>query len=137
MRISDWSSDVCSSDLPAPEAPAEGSVEQMDHGNMQGMDMEPEASSCPPEHAAMGHCTPEAEAPDKGASDMDAMDHGAPQPSDPDCPPEHAKMGHCTPKGGSADPMAGMEDLVTTSRSEEHTSELQALLGISYAVLDW
>src|SRR3546814_7340588 len=32
---------------PAPEAPAEGSVEQMDHGNMQGMDMEPEASSCP------------------------------------------------------------------------------------------
>src|SRR3546814_11101683 len=35
---------------PAPVAPAEGSVEQMDHGNMQGMDMEPEASSCPPEH---------------------------------------------------------------------------------------
>src|SRR3546814_10440373 len=86
---------------PAPEAPAEGSMEQMDHGNMQGMDMEPEASSCPPEHAAMGHCTPEAEAPNKGASDMGAMDHGAPQPSD---------------------------------RSEEHTSELQSLMRISYAV---
>ncbi|HET6525480.1 MULTISPECIES: copper resistance protein B [unclassified Sphingopyxis] len=100
---------------PAPEAPAEGSMEQMDHGNMQGMDMEPEASSCPPEHAAMGHCTPEAEAPDKGASDMGAMDHGAPQPSDPDCPPEHAKMGHCTPKGGYADPVAGMEGMATTT----------------------
>src|SRR3546814_16281412 len=43
---------------PAPEAPAEGSVEQMHHGNMQGMDLEPEASTCPPEHAAKGHCTP-------------------------------------------------------------------------------
>src|SRR3546814_17337099 len=63
---------------PAPEAPAEGSVEQMDHGNMQGMDMEPEASSCPPEHAAKGHCTPEAEAKDKSASDMDASAHCAP-----------------------------------------------------------
>src|SRR3546814_3950080 len=112
----------------------------------------------------MGHCTPEAEAPNKGASDMGAMDHGAPQPSDPDCPPEHAKMGHCTPKGGSADAMAGMEGMATTSsasgtdlppgdatapappgdwyadriypqaRSEEHTSELQSLMRISYAV---
>jgi copper resistance protein B len=85
---------------PAPEARAEGSMEQMDHGSMQGMDMEPKTSTCPPEHAAMGHCTPEAEASDKGASDMDAMDHGTAAPSDPDCPPEHAKMGHCTPKGG-------------------------------------
>src|SRR3546814_19398366 len=89
-------------------------MEQMDHGNMQGMDMEPEASSCPPEHAAIGHCTPEAEAPNKGASDMGAMDHGAPQPSDPDCPHDHAKMGHCTPKGGSADAMAGLERMATT-----------------------
>src|SRR3546814_14940306 len=47
---------------PAPEAPAE----QMDHDSMPGMDMEPKAPSCSPEHAAMGHCTPEAAAPATG-----------------------------------------------------------------------
>lgn len=53
---------------------------------------------CAPEHAAMGHCTPEPEPMDKSGPAMDAMDHGAMSPSDPDCPPEHASMGHCTPK---------------------------------------
>ncbi|HJS09865.1 copper resistance protein B [Sphingopyxis sp.] len=57
-----------------------------------------EPPSCPPEHAAMGHCTPEPEPMDKSGPAMDAMDHGAMSPSDPDCPPEHASMGHCTPK---------------------------------------
>src|SRR3546814_11494516 len=96
----------------------------MDHGNMQGMDMEPEASSCPPEHAAMGHCTPEAEAPNKGASAMGAMDHGAPPPSDPDCPPAHAKMGHCPPKAGTAEAMAGIACMANQSRAyrTEHGS---------------
>ncbi|HJS11524.1 copper resistance protein B [Sphingopyxis sp.] len=106
------------SPVPAPKAPAatdtaaDGSIEQMDHGAMPGMDMEPEASTCPPEHAAMGHCTPASEASGKDASDMGAMDGASPAP-DPDCPPEHAKMGHCTPK--VADPMAGMEDMEAAS----------------------
>lgn len=91
---------------PAPKAPAEVSMEQMDHNGMPGMDMEPEASTCPPEHAAMGHCSPEAE-----ASEKDAMDHGTAATSDPDCPPEHAKMGHCTPKDATANPMAGMQGM--------------------------
>ena len=42
-----------------------------------------QADPCPPEHAAMGHCTPAAKA--------------QPATDDPACPPEHAKMGHCTP----------------------------------------
>ncbi|GGD99411.1 copper resistance protein B [Tsuneonella deserti] len=48
-------------------------------------------ASCPPEHAAMGHCTP-------------ALPEPPPQPAAParqpteSCPPEHAAMGHCTPK---------------------------------------
>ena len=72
----------------APEAPAEGSMEQMDHGNMQGMDMEPEASSCPPEHAAMGHCTPkgaiaEAMVAAKGASGTDLPPGDATAPAPP------------------------------------------------------
>src|SRR3546814_13545819 len=48
---------------PAPEAPAE----QLDHDSMPGMDMEPKAPSCPPEHAARGHCPPEAAAPPQHA----------------------------------------------------------------------
>lgn len=45
--------------------------------------------SCPPEHAAMGHCTPKVAAP------------ATPAVGDPSCPPEHAAMGHCTPKAAS------------------------------------
>ncbi len=65
--------------------------------------------NCPPEHAAMGHCTPKT-APPAPATDPNcppehaAMGHCTPKPAapappaDPDCPPEHAAMGHCTPK---------------------------------------
>ncbi|WP_310497708.1 multicopper oxidase domain-containing protein [Sandarakinorhabdus sp.] len=61
---------------------------------------------CPPEHAAMGHCTPTAQAPavvdPKCPPEHAAMGHcmpAAPVPAaaDPKCPPEHAAMGHCTP----------------------------------------
>ena len=63
---------------------------------MQDMGSPVEAPGCAPEHAAMGHCTPEPM--NKSGPAMDAMDHGAMSPSDPDCTPEHASMGHCTPK---------------------------------------
>ncbi|KQZ64811.1 copper resistance protein CopB [Sphingopyxis sp. Root1497] len=70
------------------------------------------APACPPDHAAMGHCTPDAETPqpsepDAEMPDMGTMDHGTPAPSDPDCPPEHASMGHCTPKAPAPDAMGG------------------------------
>src|SRR3546814_5270895 len=77
---------------------------------------------------------------DHGGGDMAGMDHSA--------------MGHDTPtQSATADPMAGMDmsgmnmrdtSLLPNSvkvgpgidmRSEEHTSELQSLLRISYAVL--
>ncbi len=55
--------------------------------------------SCPPEHAAMGHCTPKASAPAaQQAAPPAAAAPAAAATSDPDCPPEHAAMGHCTPK---------------------------------------
>jgi copper resistance protein B len=47
--------------------------------------------ACPPEHAAMGHCTPKSAAPVTAA----------PPAADPSCPPEHAAMGHCTPAGAA------------------------------------
>lgn len=64
------------------------------------------ATTCLPEHAAMGHCTLPAPAPQTTQ---------APPAGDPACPPEHAAMGHCTPSAPSqphtetADPHAGHE----------------------------
>lgn len=65
--------------------------------------------ACPPEHAAMGHCTPAAPveapapAPAGGCSpEHAAMGHctmsKAVPPPEP-CPPEHAAMGHCKAAG--------------------------------------
>ena len=98
----------------APETPAE---EPMDHDGMQGMNMEPEASRCSLEHAAMGHCKPVAGTSDQASSDMGAMDHGTPPPSDPDCPREHAQMTHCTPKGAPEKLMAGTEGMAMSTAS--------------------
>lgn len=61
-----------------------------DHHAMPG-----EASTCSPEHAAMGHCRPASPPP------SDPM----PGTTAPACSPEHAAMGHCRPKdGGAASP---------------------------------
>lgn len=62
-------------------------------------------TTCLPDHAAMGHCTPSTPAPAAPASmaampdmAMPAMpDMAMPAAPDPACPPEHAAMGHCTP----------------------------------------
>src|SRR3546814_8589335 len=83
---------------PAPEAPAE----QMDHDSMPGMDMEPKAPSCSPEHAAMGHCTPEAGAPDPKAPDMAPFDHDLALPADPACPPAQTGRAHACTTGTTA-----------------------------------
>ena len=60
--------------------------------------------TCPPEHAAMGHCTPSTGAKPAGSDSTPATNphagHAMPtqaSPVDPACPPEHAAMGHCTP----------------------------------------
>src|SRR3546814_15842400 len=84
---------------PAPEAPAE----QMDHDSMPGMDMEPKAPSCSPEHAAMGHCTPEAGPPGKKAPHIAPQDHDLALPAVPHRPPPHAKQDHCPPTNTKRD----------------------------------
>lgn len=83
--------------------------------------------ACPPDHAAMGHCTPvqpksapaspppapKTESGEACPPDHAAMGHCTParppaspdqarsatqtSGTDPNCPPEHAQMGHCTP----------------------------------------
>lgn len=61
-----------------------------------------QADPCPPDHAAMGHCTP---ASVTGAGGPVSLPPPAQAPADPACPAEHAAMGHCTPapgRGGGA-----------------------------------
>ncbi len=103
----------------APLAFAVPAAAQSAHHSMHGSAPAPapaakpsaESPGCSPEHAAMGHCTPEPDVSEKKAADAGATDHGAVDQgtmpsSDPDCPPEHAEMGHCTPKDPPA--MAGI-----------------------------
>src|SRR3546814_2450665 len=92
MRISDWSSDVCSSDLPV--------------GRVQRAAVAP-------------HPRAEREGHQQQKADMDRPDDQAGQ----------RRVGRRVDlKGGKGDPEG--ED----QRSEEHTSELQSLMRISYAV---
>lgn len=79
----------------------------------------PAASTCTPEHAAMGHCkmpAPPAHAQQAGCTPEHAeMGHckipevepamaqskpTEPAAGEPDCTPEHAEMGHCMPASG-------------------------------------
>ncbi|TWT22601.1 copper resistance protein B [Luteimonas marina] len=55
--------------------------------------------ACTAEHAAMGHCTPEATPPDDG------------------CPPGHAAMGHCTPARGEQAPREPIPPLTDEDRA--------------------
>lgn len=52
-------------------------------------------AACPPEHAAMGHCTPRAAL---AAAPTQPLVPVSPPAAGPPCPPEHAAMGHCRPK---------------------------------------
>lgn len=63
----------------------------------------PTADACAPEHAAMGHCTPNTLPPASPAAapaPMPGMNMAAPAADA--CSPEHAAMGHCTPKTPAA-----------------------------------
>src|SRR3546814_7347583 len=98
MRISDWSSDVCSSDLEW--------------------------------HAWLHHTTDAV--PPEGGPDRHPWqkDH---QPNLTGTVQAYRPPGH-TLKGGRRAPATGDYEPWTPNRSEEHTSELQSLMRISYAV---
>src|SRR3546814_2512831 len=100
MRISDWSSDVCSSDLPLADLPAR--------------DRGADGQRNPPSQARGG------DHPRRG-TDARRWLTASPRatsapPSSPACPRPNCT---CISRG---------------RRSEEHTSELQSLMRISYAV---
>src|SRR3546814_8157548 len=113
MRISDWSSDVCSSDL--AQTPAEAG------------------------QAAVTD-TPPTDAPDASADA--ATDAAAPAPSDVEAateapvaqPPAPAPDAATTTTAEAPAAEASPTQPAARARSEEHTSELQSLMRITYAV---
>src|SRR3546814_2644065 len=115
MRISDWSSDVCSSDLQGELVMfeiAQPTVDQLGRGR----------GGAAREIAAFEqqHLRP---APGGIARDPAAVDAAA----------DHREVVHRFPPPQRMARPAGFEP-ATTSRSEEPTSELQSLMRISYAV---
>src|SRR3546814_10290573 len=99
MRISDWSSDVCSSDLPADQRPTKAASTRRVTLGLPLITMQPVLVAC-------FRC--------------------------------HGTCRRTLPPGCGSIPAAGGASafLVETRRrrSEEHTSELQSLMRISYAV---
>src|SRR3546814_5158036 len=113
MRISDWSSDVCSSDLPTSP-----------HARPSGNNRRP--SCCGSGHERIG----EAAHRQRPAVDEDEQQQLERQRNDCRRQHHHAQA-HQYRRDDEIDDDEGQED---EERSEEHTSELQSLMRISYAV---
>src|SRR3546814_9789282 len=105
MRISDWSSDVCSSDLNAEPEPPDRELRQV----------------VEPVGAGEGNAVVRADGVGQAALLEQALKDRN------DASPFHALEGFA----GENEPRGVIGD---GQRSEEHTSELQSLLRISYAV---
>src|SRR3546814_1306813 len=115
MRISDWSSDVCSSDL---HAVAEGQLRVV-HGvavGVHGVLLEAERAAQPVDR---GQGVAVAQAGDDGAGGGGCVGHGWLLGWTGRCHPMRLPRGRLVDFG---------------IRSEEHTFELQSLMRISYAV---
>src|SRR3546814_5600071 len=122
MRISDWSSDVCSSDLHAAQDQRQGDVVEHAAVGEQAMVLEHHAHVSPVQRdapAAHLHQVALGEQHRAAAGPLGQMDQ--------------LEQGALAGAG-----MAGHEQHLARpdveTRSEEHTSELQSLMRISYAV---
>src|SRR3546814_5499618 len=126
MRISDWSSDVCSSDLVVdPLAVAEhAGTEELDHQQV-GVSVDHQAGQAVAfavDHApGVGHRVE--------VEDLAAQAHRFADPvRKPGRVDRHVRDGLQHSQGDAR------VAVVETARSEEHTSELQSLMRTSYAV---
>src|SRR3546814_8063696 len=115
MRISDWSSDVCSSDLRDSLEPAAGEPLQIPWLR-QGSATE---------RGAVSWIDGRAPEPDQRLERSQSCDGAV-----SDWANHPAANAHARPIG----PRLQYSEFVRRSRSEEHTSELQSLMRISYAV---
>src|SRR3546814_3811597 len=117
MRISDWSSDVCSSDLRTPGDLRPGD----DHRDEPGHPLDPRAGGVFFRHPA--HAKPRV-AQERRALQATRYTGAAGQR-----PREDTAR-----QGGLMSAPVTMPVDIAEIRSEEHTSELQSLMRISYAV---
>src|SRR3546814_4281079 len=123
MRISDWSSDVCSSDLPAADL-------------FLPVHLDADARHHHPEQIVADRIDPDgADDPRHGERDRRLYrHHHGHQPGDGRARlPRRLDAGHAY----AADvgrPGGAVQLCALCRRSEEHTSELQSLMRISYAV---
>src|SRR3546814_9012378 len=120
MRISDWSSDVCSSDL----RPAEGSgtIERRHHRDCEdGIEADGEREQQGDRH---GRAQP------RQCADDDADHH---RDEDEEKASRGEDQGHARLDCVEVQLILLTEQVA--GRSEEHTSELQSLMRISYAVI--
>src|SRR3546814_3898118 len=118
MRISDWSSDVCSSDLRRFALHYIQCLRQQALSCVEGfalLERRLEQYALAP---LLGVCRHTAQGP--AVSDQ-RHNHG------------QGRCLHCSP-GYSVEPQSSNEEQKSAPRSEEHTSELQSLMRISYAV---
>src|SRR3546814_10213616 len=122
MRISDWSSDVCASDLPAPP---EGRARRSAAAVGMARAGRNRAQGGGVRH--LGLC-------DKGLVAAQAL--AVPLQNDADRQPQlHGRPLGRDQRAAAPGRAAQPQELGTTVlRSEEHTSELQSLMRISYAV---
>src|SRR3546814_4425087 len=109
MRISDWSSDVCSSDLPCPEG-KEGEI------IVCARKPESERYRVPEEVRKAPQPPPEGRSWKERADIVEEATQAT-------------RPNSCSTVGAG-----GQTGCTTEMRSEEHTSELQSLMRISYAV---
>src|SRR3546814_2456012 len=125
MRISDWSSDVCSSDLRCLEAatqrPAEGETEAIRWKAAGGG---VHARQC------LGVALANQQRWMGAADEFEGAAKDAQAARDPDAGSYWAQAGNAWLAAGEAVNAQHALD----ARSEEHTSELQSLMRISYAV---
>src|SRR3546814_9548367 len=128
MRISDWSSDVCSSDLTRrvrhllPRRPLHAA------GVLGGVRLRAALVGPHPAVAAAGaDRRPRPPAPDEGPA-------GCPAVPPPRQRQWHGGLQRPRPPMSAPEPTAGGRRRFRPTTSEEHTSELQSLMRLSYAV---
>src|SRR3546814_9148507 len=122
MRISDWSSDVCSSDLAGS---SHGFLDRVSRRLLLGTDRHHAAVSVESELVVSDKRT---EFPREGSHLVLAVES---------VDPEEQRLGDAisNKRGTHAGRRDGLEDVLDCRlRSEEHASELQSLMRISYAV---
>src|SRR3546814_4347417 len=113
MRISDWSSDVCSSDLLAAQGPRPAA-----HGRRPEPARRP---VCEAEDRAAGKAEFGTRKADRGLGEVEQIRRAR---------QIHGRLGAGPPATGRHAAAASVNE-----RSDEHTSELQSLMRISYDVL--